>query len=232
MPMGTGFLVSPHLMLTACHVLPNPETATDAFVEFDVQDAIDGTPAAPKEYRLDPRSFFLASPDIDYALVMVCAGSDNRPPGETYGWNWLSASPGNLAIGEPVNIIGHPRGRRKEASIRYTSIADRLDNFLHYQADTEPGSAGSPVFDDEWEVVALHHAKIPRTDNQGRWVRLDGEPFRPGDATDAVDWTALEGVRITAILRDLVKFTVSSEQRSLLAEMGPASGFREEGERY
>ena len=40
-----------------------------------------------------------------------------------------------------------------------------LDSFLHYEADTEPGSSGSPVFDDGWEVVALHHASVRAPDH-------------------------------------------------------------------
>jgi V8-like Glu-specific endopeptidase len=28
---------------------------------------------------------------------------------------------------------------------------------VHYRAPTEGGSSGSPVFNDQWEVIALHH---------------------------------------------------------------------------
>ena len=31
----------------------------------------------------------------------------------------------------------------------------------HYSTDTEAGSSGSPVFNDQWEVVALHHSVKP-----------------------------------------------------------------------
>ncbi|MFF5808859.1 trypsin-like serine peptidase [Streptomyces sp. NPDC012746] len=228
MPVGTGFLVSPRLLLTAAHVLPDPESAAHAFVEFEVQSTIDGTPATPKKYHLEPHAFFAANRGIDYAFVQVGAGSDGQPPGETFGWNRLSASPGKVVIGEPINIIGHPGGRPKEASVRDCRVQDRLDNFLHYGADTEPGSAGSPVFNDQWEVVAVHHSKVPRTDREGRVLRLDGQYWQPGDGEEAIDWLALEGVRISSILRDLAKSPISPRKRSLLAEMGAASGFREE----
>ena len=29
---------------------------------------------------------------------------------------------------------------------------------LQYSTDTMPGSSGSPVFNDLWQVIALHHA--------------------------------------------------------------------------
>jgi V8-like Glu-specific endopeptidase len=29
---------------------------------------------------------------------------------------------------------------------------------IHYRAPTEGGSSGSPVFDQNWELLALHHA--------------------------------------------------------------------------
>ena len=28
---------------------------------------------------------------------------------------------------------------------------------VHYRAPTEGGSSGSPVFDDSWDVIAVHH---------------------------------------------------------------------------
>ena len=33
-------------------------------------------------------------------------------------------------------------------------------NRLRYQTNTEDGSSGSPVFNREWRVVALHHAHL------------------------------------------------------------------------
>ena len=42
----------------------------------------------------------------------------------------------------------HPGGSPKRVSLRQNFIAARTDEFLHYMTDTEPGSSGSPVFDD------------------------------------------------------------------------------------
>jgi DNA/RNA endonuclease G, NUC1 len=50
-------------------------------------------------------------------------------------------------------------------SLRDNQIVDVLDDFLHYKADTEPGSSGSPAFNDQWEIVALHHASVPAPDH-------------------------------------------------------------------
>jgi V8-like Glu-specific endopeptidase len=63
---------------------------------------------------------------------------------------------------------------------------------LRYTTNTQPGSSGSPVFDFEWNLVALHHLGDPAFDkltaefNQGipanaiRRMILD--PTRPGAA--------------------------------------------------
>jgi V8-like Glu-specific endopeptidase len=32
------------------------------------------------------------------------------------------------------------------------------DKIVQYLTDTEPGSSGSPVFNSQWQVVALHHS--------------------------------------------------------------------------
>ena len=62
--------------------------------------------------------------------------------------------------GEYVNIVQHPNGEPKQLALRENQLVDVLENFLHYQTDTAPGSSGSPVFSDEWEVVALHHSGV------------------------------------------------------------------------
>ncbi|WP_328835393.1 serine protease [Streptomyces europaeiscabiei] len=224
LPVGTGFLVSPNLLLTNHHVLPDAEAARQSFVEFDAQVTVDNTPQSPTRLELDPDGFFAADQRLDFALVRVSPGPDLRPAGETFGWNRLSAQKGKLVIGEPVNVIGHPMGRLKEIAVRDNMLQVRLDDFLHYKTDTEPGNSGSPVFNDQWEIVALHHSGVPRTDGQGRVLRRDGQVWEPGDGDDAIDWVSNEGVRISSILKHLATLPLSSRQQALLAEMGPESG--------
>ncbi|MDX2524484.1 trypsin-like serine peptidase [Streptomyces europaeiscabiei] len=224
LPVGTGFLVSPNLLLTNHHVLPDAEAARQSFVEFDAQVTVDNTPQSATRLELDPDGFFAADQRLDFALVRVAPGPDLRPAGETFGWNRLSAQKGKLVIGEPVNVIGHPMGRLKEIAVRDNMLQVRLDDFLHYKTDTEPGNSGSPVFNDQWEIVALHHSGVPRTDGQGRVLRRDGQVWEPGDGDDAIDWVSNEGVRISSILKHLATLPLSSRQQALLAEMGPESG--------
>ncbi|MFF8717685.1 trypsin-like serine peptidase [Streptomyces sp. NPDC015184] len=223
LPLGTGFLVSPHLLMTNHHVLANAEAARDCFAEFDAQVTIDNTPQPPTRLGLDPDAFFVADERLDFTLVLVAPGPDARPPGETFGWNRLSAQPGKLVIGEPVNVIGHPMGRLKEIAVRDNMLQVRLDDFLHYQTDTEPGNSGSPVFNDQWEVVALHHSGVPKTDDQGRLLRKDGQVWQPGDGDDAVEWVSNEGVRISSILRHLAQLPPGTRSGPL-SEMGAESG--------
>ncbi|MEU6525876.1 trypsin-like peptidase domain-containing protein [Streptomyces sp. NPDC046924] len=224
LPIGTGFLVSPSLLMTNHHVLPDAEAARHCFVEFDAQVTVDNTPQPPTRLEFAPDGFFTADKRLDFALVLVSPGPDLRPPGEAFGWHRLSAQRGKLVIGEPVNIIGHPMGRLKEIAVRDNALQVRLDDFLHYRTDTEPGNSGSPVFNDQWEVIALHHSGVPRTDEQGRLLRRDGRVRQPGDGDDTIDWVSNEGVRISSVLRHLASLPLGTEQRALLAGMGPESG--------
>jgi V8-like Glu-specific endopeptidase len=224
LPIGTGFLVSPRLLLTNHHVLPDATAAGAVIVEFDAQVTVDNIPEVSRRFTLAPDAFFVADAALDFALVLVSPDADGRQAGQTFGWNRLSVQTGKLVIGEPVNIIGHPSGRLKEISIRENRLEARLDDFLQYQTDTEPGSSGSPVFNDQWEVTALHHSGVPRTDDQGRILRRDGQPWREGDGDDAVDWVSNEGVRISVILKHLAALPLDEARRAYLTEMGPESG--------
>ncbi|MEV4145538.1 DNA/RNA non-specific endonuclease [Amycolatopsis sp. NPDC049691] len=155
---GTGSLVSPELLLTNHHVLPDPATAGFSVVEFDYQDGVDGLPRPVRAFGLDPDRFFVADEDLDFALVAVKAAADDLRP---FGFNRLIGSEGKAIVGDFVTIIQHPRGGKKQVALRENRIVDVLEKFLHYETDTEPGSSGSPVFNDQWEVVALHHASVP-----------------------------------------------------------------------
>ncbi|GGY00741.1 serine protease [Streptomyces djakartensis] len=224
LPHGTGFMVSPRLMMTNHHVLPDEGFARQCFAEFNAQVTVDNMPDTTVRMEFDPGTFFTADRRLDFALVAVAPAQDGRPPGEIFGWNRLSVQLGKLVLGEKVNIIGHPDGRLKEIVLRDNAVLVRLDDFVHYRTDTRPGNSGSPVFNDQWEVVALHHSGVPRRDGQGRVLRQDGRPWQQGDGDDAIDWVANEGVRISSVLRHLAGLDVDRGRRALLAEMGPDSG--------
>ncbi|GGV73657.1 hypothetical protein GCM10010294_36090 [Streptomyces griseoloalbus] len=224
LPIGTGFLVSPVLLMTNHHVLPDADAARHCFVEFDAQVTVDNTPQPPTRLEFDPDGFFTADKRLDFALVAVAPGPGEKPPGEAFGWHRLSTQMGKLVIGEPVNIIGHPMGRLKEIAVRDNALQVRLDDFIHYRTDTEPGNSGSPVFNDQWEVIALHHSGVPRTDEQGRTLRPDGRVWQPGDGDDTIDWVSNEGVRISSVLKHVASLPLTPGQRELLAGMGPESG--------
>jgi len=224
LPCGTGFLVSPELLLTNHHVLGDPETAEQVVAEFGAE--VDGElrPRVPVRYPLDPGTFFVADRELDFALVHVHPDREGRPPGAVFGWNPLLRTQGKIVTGEPVNVIGHPRGRLKEIAIRDSHVLQQTEDFLQYSADTEPGSSGSPVCNDQWEVVALHHSAVPRRDAHGRRLRTDGTPLRPGDPDSVAAWIGNEGTRVSSILDFLARADLPRAQRDLLTGLGPGAG--------
>ncbi|MFC5139299.1 trypsin-like serine peptidase [Actinomycetospora rhizophila] len=216
---GTGFLVGRRLLLTNNHVLPDAATAGGSFVEFDFELGPDGRPEAPAAFDLDPDTLFLTDADIDASLVAVAPRS-GVVAGDRYGWNRLLKQQGKIVIGEAANVIGHPSGRRKEIAVRHNRLLDQLPDFLHYEADTEPGNSGSPVFNDQWEVVALHHSGVPRTNDAGQWLAVDGRVWDRSMGDAAVDWVANEGARISVVLTRLRALARTPAQTALLDELG------------
>ena len=64
-------------------------------------------------------------------------------------------------IGINVNVIQHPGGILKMIAVRNNLLTHRTDRTLLYETDTLKGSSGAPVFNDSWEVIALHHYGAP-----------------------------------------------------------------------
>jgi endonuclease G len=126
-----------------------------------------------------------------------------------------------------INVIQHPLGREKEIVIRNNQVLDlRTGNgsgdeamgpFIHYEADTEKGSSGSPVLNDQWEVVALHHSGVPRRDAQGQILAKDGQRWVEGTHPfEAIAWIANEGMRVSSLVAFLEKARVGPAERALL----------------
>ncbi|MFC4117145.1 DNA/RNA non-specific endonuclease [Nonomuraea zeae] len=195
---GTGSLVSPELLLTNHHVLTDAGTAEPSIVEFDYQDDIAGRPLPLSGLPLDPSRFFLADEQLDIALVAVKASPAQLA---SFGFNRLVEAEGKAIVGDFVTIIQHPRGEKKQIALRENRIVDVKDLFLHYESDTDPGSSGSPVFNDQWEIVALHHASVPAPGHQ----ELGG--------------IVNEGIRVSRLLAFLRDQRLPSAQQALLDRM-------------
>jgi endonuclease I/V8-like Glu-specific endopeptidase len=194
---GTGWLCSARTILTNHHVLDSMAAAQFSVIEFDYELKPDGTLRERTTFELDPQALFVTSAPLDYSLVAV------KGDAGAFGWLPCFGSADKHVLGEALSIVQHPSGEPKQVALRENRLVDRLPDFLHYETDTAPGSSGSPVFNDAWEVVALHHSGVPRTDAQGRPLRRDGTPLKPGDADTDIDWIANEGVRVSRILEDL-----------------------------
>jgi endonuclease G len=200
---GTGSLVSPRLLLTNHHVLASAEAAATAVVEFGFEEVALAQRRPGETYALDPGALFLTDADLDFTLVAVAPVSAGGRRLEDHGHNRLIEQTGKVLVGEPLNIVQHPDGGPKVVALRENSLLTILDDFLHYRADTNPGSSGAPVYNDQWQLVALHHSGVPRKDAEGRWLTRDGSVWTEAMGEDAVDWIANEGVRISRIIARL-----------------------------
>jgi endonuclease G, mitochondrial len=216
---GTGFMVSPRLLLTNNHVLGAKSDAIHSEVEFDYQNDRSGRPLPVVVYGLEPETFFLTDQELDYTLIAVKERSvQGNIALKLYGWNRLNEQQGKALLGDSLNIIQHPNGEAKQIVLRSNQLVDLLPTFAHYVTDTEPGSSGSPVYNDQWEPVALHHSGVPKVQD-GNWIAKDGSIWKSGMDPDTLEWVANEGIRVSALVGHIKQQTLTRSQARLREEM-------------
>lgn len=206
---GSGFMISNRLFITNNHVIGSESDASQLTLEFDYElDPADRVRVATR-FELDPQSLFVTDgrDALDFTVVAVGKRVVGARVLQEIGFCSLSDAPDKHALGEVANIIQHPDGRYKEVVLRENRLVSRLDSVLHYVADTEPGSSGSPVFNNEWRVIALHHWGGP-------WLQKADDSGKP------VPREVNEGVRISAIVKELRQRAKSlpTEQRMLVEQ--------------
>ncbi|MBK6931053.1 MAG: trypsin-like peptidase domain-containing protein [Saprospirales bacterium] len=161
--LGTGFLTKDGYIFTNNHVIPSAEVARDARVEFNYELDSAGRTKSRTAYTLDSGDFITSPPDqLDFTRVRV---ADN-PGNPLSQWGFVEFDPGAVpTIGEAVTIIQHPQGEDKQIALNANEVLSVWNQHVYYTTDTEPGSSGSPVFNKDWKVVAIHHAG--KTDAEG-----------------------------------------------------------------
>jgi hypothetical protein len=169
---GSGFRIARDLLLTNWHVLHDPHDGTQATAvtaEFGYEDDGHGGALAPTVIPCDVDSIETDKAD-DWAVIQP-----KQPLVDAWPIVRLSSAVAPIPQ-TPAYIVQHPRGERKRLGFVRNQVSTFDDRVIHYLTDTERGSSGSPVFDDQGALIGLHHAggtpqlvvgKPPLTKNEG-----------------------------------------------------------------
>lgn len=208
---GTGFLIAPNVLLTNNHVLPASADCIRSEAQFDYQLDVNGHDVETTTFALEPNRLYFTSKELDFTVVAVRAAPvDGTRSLAEHGHLPLLGITGKVADGEWLTIVQHPNGERKQVCVRENKLIRRTDEALWYTTDTVAGSSGSPVFSNDWLVVALHHCGIPEEVN-GRIQTIYGRDYDPNrDKEQDVKWIANEGIRVSRIV-DLLQKSLPAE---------------------
>lgn len=192
-PSGTGFLVGPDVVITNFHVVDtvlnggDSESALSCL--FDYKILADGTRKHGQRMGLHPERGILAhspctageqagEPDrtlpkpteLDFALLRLEKKASDETPLDSVtprGFECLPTAPFDFKVNQPIIIVQHPRGRPLKVAIASKGVigVNANQTRVRYRTNTEAGSSGSPVFDINFNLTALHHVGDPAYDH-------------------------------------------------------------------
>ncbi|MBN1891051.1 MAG: trypsin-like peptidase domain-containing protein [Thermoflexales bacterium] len=211
---GTGWLIAPGLFVTNHHVIKarEPHESDATLQEFEQQAR-----GSVAWFGYDVGSYaeyyctdlVHANKALDYAVLRLADKSIDDVPLADWSFLRVVRIQPNLTPGVRLNVIQHPGGRVKEIALRSNfyigNVPDR--GLFHYLSDTERGSSGSPVLDNNWQVVGLHHAwdSYDRyyKDRPIRFNSLGLQYATPSKFSEQVVAAINEGFLLHTILKDL-----------------------------
>ena len=152
----TGFLISEDWVLTTHHGLSLRASEPSRLIRgvtalFDYVWSMDGVALAGIERKGNIASI-VADPRDDWAVIQL-----ERPMPKKFPFLALKLKK-EVQIGDLVFIVQHPQGEPKKVALARDPVSYVDDKVVQYKTDTQPGSSGAPVFNEAWEVVAMHHS--------------------------------------------------------------------------
>lgn len=175
---GTGFMIARNLLMTNNHVIASTEEAQQTEYTFNYQLDINGRECETQTVQGLPEDGFYTNAQLDYTVVSL----KDLPP---FGIPLVLKSK-QMRRDDRVAIIQHPGGHLKKISMQNNFVAYADASLVQYTTSTLPGSSGSPVFDDTFQVVAIHHS--------------GGRLVEPGTTQS---YLRNEGTSMIAVLHDL-----------------------------
>jgi hypothetical protein len=166
---GTAFRIGQDLLLTNHHVLfaASGRPATDVDVWFGSERAFVGAPMAHVSVPARAETI-VGEPVHDWAVIRLAGPAPEGVPiiGLT------GAAPAR--VDDRVYIIQHPYGGMKKIGMIHNVVRYVDEDVIRYWTDTDGGSSGSPVFDEQWQVVALHHRWVSDAGSATTEIRNQG----------------------------------------------------------
>ncbi len=184
-PVGTGFVLpgealsrewkDSQVFLTNNHVVSSTRPATPRHEEIELGfDALDEGRAA---YRAIEVLWESPVAELDTTVLRLDRHVEGIGPTPL-----AAAVP---AVADPprrMYVIGHPLGQNLAYSLYDNLLLASSPTRIHYRSPTEEGSSGSPVFDEHWDLVAIHHSgadDLRRLDDPTqRYQANEGIPLR------------------------------------------------------
>lgn len=184
-------------------------SSADVKCLFDYKEAIDGTRLGRKKttevalytdkwledwrptskYDWDPTKGDASKEEMDFALIRLAKEVGELPVGpnatdpEASRRGWIDAvkEPPAVTAGNQVFLLQHPEGEPLQLAVGEVTGYNGNSTRLRYNANSKHGSSGSPCFNADLQLVALHHAydtvnrpphwnqAIPFSMIHGRW---------------------------------------------------------------
>lgn len=132
---------------------------------------IDDSQYSPLDEMTDPPQGEFPDPKhLDYALLRLNEDIGKQPVSEAAppdapprGWVQLSEGDYPFPPDTALNIVQHPEAEPLKMVLDTDAVIGVNANRtrVRYRTNTEQGSSGSPCFNMDWELVALHHSGDP-----------------------------------------------------------------------
>ena len=181
--IGTGFLLDgaalcsewtgQQVFITNNHVMSNPLSHAIAVLPEQVQITFDVLDGGIDADRYEVVEVLWQSPvaEFDATIAVLDTSIDDV---DSYR---IARSMPQKKGTDRVYAIGHPRGGEISFSFQDNMLIDFDDRRMHYRTPTEGGSSGSPLFNEKWELIGLHHSgseTLKRINGNGTYAANEG----------------------------------------------------------
>lgn len=147
---------------------------------------IDKSPMSPVDNLPEPKYSLPELDQLDYALLRVngtpgndAVGNKAEPTAPPRKWIEVLTQAPTIYPNTALFILQHPQGDPLQLALDTNAIigVNANNTRISYKTNTLSGSSGSPCFNNDWELVALHHSGDPNFDLAHKPVYNEGIPI-------------------------------------------------------